>query len=144
MICSISFVSSAFTILSKIRPVATRISTAGIRPPVRRSTRRWLTMPRSEPASDMRTWRCSWGGKKSMMRLIESVALVDDRRLVGVEDLDGVLDRHDVLVLGLVDVVDHRTERRGLPRAGRAGHEHQSALVLRELPHDRRQPQLLE
>ena len=27
------------------------------------------------------------------------LALVDDRRLVGVQDLDRVLDRHDVLVL---------------------------------------------
>ena len=33
-------------------------------------------MPRSDAASDMRTWRCSCGGKKSMMRLIESVALI--------------------------------------------------------------------
>ena len=33
-------------------------------------------MPRSEPPSDIRTWRCSCGGKKSMMRLIESVALM--------------------------------------------------------------------
>ena len=59
------------------------------------------------------------------------LALVDDRRLVGVEDLDRVLDRHDVLVLRLVDVVDHRAERRRLARAGRAGDEHQTRARAR-------------
>ena len=48
------------------------------------------------------------------------------------------------VVAGLVDVVDHRAERRRLARAGRAGDEDETALVLGELAHDRRQPELLE
>ena len=48
------------------------------------------------------------------------LALVDRAALVGVHELDRVLDRDDVLVAGLVDLVDHRRERRGLARAGRA------------------------
>jgi hypothetical protein len=40
------------------------------------------------------------------------LALVDDALLVVVEELYGVLHAHDVLVLGLVDLVDHRRERR--------------------------------
>src|SRR5437764_1495333 len=70
MICSSSWVSSGSTILSKARPVATRTSTAGIRPfPSTRSSSRWLMMPRSDPASDRRTWPCWWGGKESKTRL---------------------------------------------------------------------------
>ena len=60
------------------------------------------------------------------------LALVHDRPLVGVQDLDRVLDRHDVTRLVLVDVVDHRGERRRLARAGRAGDEHEAALLLGE------------
>jgi len=44
----------------------------------------------------------------------------------------------------LVDVADHRGERRGLARAGRAGHEHHAALLLRELTHDIRQAEFFE
>ena len=58
------------------------------------------------------------------------LALVDDAALVGVEDLDRVLDRDDVLAPRAVDVVDHRRERGRLARAGRAGDEHEAAMLL--------------
>ena len=72
------------------------------------------------------------------------LALVDDAALVAVEELDRVLDRHDVLVARLVDLVDHRGERRRLARAGRARDEHDAARLARELADDRRQAELLD
>ena len=42
------------------------------------------------------------------------LALVDDAVAIGVQDLDRILDRHDVLVARTVDVVDHRREGRRL------------------------------
>jgi len=59
-----------------------------------------------------------------------------------VEELDRVLDRHDVLGAGRVDVVDHRRERRRLPRAGRPGHQDQAASLLADLLENRREEQL--
>ena len=72
------------------------------------------------------------------------LTLVDDAVAVGVEDLDRVLDRDDVLVARAVDVVEHRRERRRLARAGRARDEHEAAVLLGEPLHARRQAQLLE
>jgi hypothetical protein len=46
------------------------------------------------------------------------------------EDLDRILDRDDVLAARLVDVVDDRGERGGLSGAGRAGHEHEAAVLV--------------
>ena len=60
------------------------------------------------------------------------LALVDDRALVDVQELDRVLDRDDVLGHRRVDVVDHRRERRRLARAGRAGQQDDPALLLGE------------
>ena len=72
------------------------------------------------------------------------LTLVDDAVAVGMEDLDRVLDRDDVLVARAVDVVEHRRERRRLARAGRARDEHEPAVLLGEALHARRQAQLLE
>ena len=60
------------------------------------------------------------------------LALVDDAAAVGMEDLDRILDRHDVLAARAVDLVEHRRERRRLAGAGRAGDEDEAALLLRE------------
>ena len=98
--------------------------------------------------SPIRMTSGSWR-KHPLERVVEVVgvgadlALVDDRALVGVQDLDRVLDRDDVTRLVLVDVVDHRGERRRLARAGRTGDEHEPALLLGEPAADRRQAQLL-
>ena len=62
--------------------------------------------------------------------------------LVGVQNLDGVLDRDDVPVAGAVDVVDHRGERRRLARAGGAGDQNQPARLVGEALDDLRQAEL--
>ena len=72
------------------------------------------------------------------------LALVDDRALVLVEDLDRVLDGHDVPAYGVVDVVDHRRQSGRLARAGRAGDEHEAARLQGDPLDDLRQVQLLE
>src|SRR3954451_11821627 len=78
------------------------------------------------------------------LRVGAQLALVDDAALVAVQELDRVLDRHDVLVPRLVDLVDHRRERRRLARAGRPGDEHEAARLLDEVHEDRRQAERLE
>ena len=70
-------------------------------------------------------------------------ALIDQALLVLVDELDRILDRDDVIVARLVDVVDHRAERRRLAGAGRSGHEHEPLVQLAELQDVRRQPELL-
>ena len=77
-------------------------------------------------------------------RVDADLALVDDAALVAVQELDRILDREDVVVPRAVDLVDHRRERRRLAGAGRAGHEHEAARLLRELVQRRRQSELLE
>ena len=72
------------------------------------------------------------------------LALVDDRLPIGVQDLDRVLDRDDVLAARPVDVVEHRRERRRLARAGGAGDEDQAAVLAREPGDAGRHAQLLE
>ena len=64
--------------------------------------------------------------------------------LVAVQDLDRVLDRDDVLLPRAVDVVDHRRERRRLPRAGRARDEDEAAVLVGEPRDAGRQRELVE
>ena len=78
------------------------------------------------------------------LRVGAELALVDEALLVRVQELDRVLDRHDVLLARVVDLVDHRRERGGLARAGRAGDEHEAARAARELVHDGRQAELVD
>ena len=52
------------------------------------------------------------------------------------DELDGVLDRDDVVGPRLIDVVDDRGERGRLARAGRAGHEDEPLREIAE-PDDR-------
>ena len=59
-------------------------------------------------------------------------ALVDDRQMVGVEDLDRILDRHDVRAARAVDAVEHRRERGRLAGAGGPGDEDEPALFFGE------------
>ena len=61
-------------IASRTRPVVRRISSAATRPPSSDGTSRCEMTPRSDAESIARTWRCWWGGKKSMTRLIVSGA----------------------------------------------------------------------
>ncbi len=81
---------------------------------------------------------------QEVVGVVADLALVDRRDLVLVQDLDRVLDRHDVDRLRLVDVLDHRGERRGLAGAGRAGDQDQAAVLLGELADGVGQAHLLE
>jgi hypothetical protein len=60
------------------------------------------------------------------LRVGAHLALVDDAALVPVQELDGVLDGHDVLFARLVDLVDHRRQCGGLARGG-SGDQHEPA-----------------
>src|SRR5690606_15454636 len=72
------------------------------------------------------------------------LALVDQALLRGVHELDRVLDREDVRVLVLVDVVEHRRQGGRLARAGRAGHQDQALRLLDQRAEDGRAAQVLE
>ncbi len=72
------------------------------------------------------------------------LALVDDALLMAVEELDRVLDGHDVLFARLVDLVDDGRQRGRLARAGRARDEHEAARLLRHLVQRARHAELVE
>ena len=46
--------------------------------------------------------------------------------------LDGILDRDDMAVARFVDVIHHRSERRGLTRSGGSGDENQAAGTVQQ------------
>ena len=60
-------------------------------------------------------------GLVETQRIAMHLALVDQRLLGFVYELDRVLDRQYVIGLVLVDVIDHRGKCRRLARAGRPG-----------------------
>ncbi len=70
------------------------------------------------------------------------LALVDEALPVLVHELDRILDRDDVIAAVLVDVVDHRAERRRLAGSGRARHEHEALVEATQLQDVRRQAQI--
>ena len=72
------------------------------------------------------------------------LALVDGRFLVLVVILDRVLDRDDMPVEVVVDIVDHRGQAGRLARPGGAGDQDQAARPLDQVADDRRRAQLLE
>ena len=61
------------------------------------------------------------------LRIRAYLPLVDHASLVGVQILNGILDRDDVSMRLCIDTVDQGGERRGLPAPGRAGEKDQSA-----------------
>ncbi len=71
-------------------------------------------------------------------------ALVDDRLLVDMEELDRLLDGEDMVGAVLVAMIDHRRQRRGFAGAGSAHHQHQTAFGHRQAFQYRRQIQLRE
>ena len=83
-------------------------------------------------------------GREVRLGVDPDLALVDDAVLVVVEDLDRVFDGDDVLPARLVDVVDDRGERRRLAGAGRAGDEHEPAVLVGHRLDARGHPQVLE
>ena len=59
-------------------------------------------------------------------------ALVESGLALRMDELDRVFQRDDVDGLGLVDLVQHRGQRRGFAGAGGAGDEHQAGFLARE------------
>ena len=57
--------------------------------------------------------------------VLADLPLGDDRPLVIVEELDRILDRHDVQRLGPIDDVDQRRQGGRLAGTGRTGDQHQ-------------------
>ena len=78
------------------------------------------------------------------LRVGADLTLVDDRALVPVEELDRVLDRHDVARPGLVDLVDDRRERRRLAGAGRPRQQDDAPLLVGQLADHRREREVLD
>ncbi len=65
-------------------------------------------------------------------RIEPDLSLRHARERVRVDVLDRVLDGDHVVAARLVDVIDHRSERRALAVARRAHAQHHPALVLGE------------
>ena len=78
------------------------------------------------------------------VRVDLQLALVDLAHLVLVDELDRVLDGHHVAAAVAVDVIDHRRQRGGFARAGRARHQHQSARPHADVLGDLRQHQVVD
>ena len=64
--------------------------------------------------------------------------------LAAMDELDRILEADDVDRAGRIQIVDHRGERRGLARAGRAGDQDHPLVIIAELAHDRRESQLID
>ncbi len=62
-----------------------------------------------------------------------NLPLVDQALLIGVDELDRVFDRHDVVGARPVNVVDQRGQRRGLARTRGAGDQHQAPGQLAQV-----------
>ena len=73
-----------------------------------------------------------------------NLALINDRFLVQMHELDRVFDRQDVSPPLHVDLVGHRGERCALSRSRRISDEHEAVGQLRERLHHVRQTQLVE
>ena len=76
--------------------------------------------------------------------VLADLALVDQAALVLVQELDRVLDGHDVVLAGPVGQVDQRRERRRLAGAGGAGHEHEATRQAGEVRDRRRDAEGLQ
>src|SRR3954447_10882265 len=77
-------------------------------------------------------------------RVLPHLALVHQATLVTVEELDGVLDRHDVLAPRAVGEVEDARERRGLAGPGRPRDEHHAAREGGEVVDGRRDAERLQ
>src|ERR687890_332651 len=76
--------------------------------------------------------------------VLVDLALVDDALLVFVQELYGVLNAHDVLVPGLIDLVDHGGEGGRFSAPCRPRNKHEPARLLCEALYGLRQPELAD
>ena len=72
------------------------------------------------------------------------LTLVDQAVAVPVEELDGVLDGHDVVVSLCVRDVDQGGQRRALTGSGGTGHKYETTRQIRELRDNRRDAERFE
>ena len=71
-------------------------------------------------------WVFAQGGTQGVGKavgVLMQLALVDERLFALVDELNRVFDGQNVCRLGFVDVVDHRRQRGGFTRTGRAGYQ---------------------
>ena len=78
------------------------------------------------------------------LRVGADLALIDDALVRCVDVLDRILQRDDVLVPRVIDLVENRRQRRRLTGAGFAGDQHDALLQRREAAHHLREPQRVE
>ena len=76
-------------------------------------------------------------------RIAMNLALVDQRLLALVHELDRILDRNDVIGLVVVHIVDHARKRRRLTRAGRTRNENEAARMHRDVFEDARRAEIV-
>ncbi len=72
------------------------------------------------------------------------LALADQAVVARMHELNGILDRDDMSLDALVDVIDHGRQRRGLARTGLAGDQDQAIGGAAQLVHGRRHLQRLQ
>ena len=72
------------------------------------------------------------------------LTLVYEALVASVQELDRILERDDVALAGLINVVDHGGKGRRLSAAGRSGQENETFRNLAELLDDIRQAKLLD
>ena len=83
-------------------------------------------------------------GRREAVRVGPDLALVHDAALVLVQELDRVLDGHDVTGALAVHDVDHGRQGGRLARPGRSRDDHEPAREPRQIGGDRRQTEVLE
>ena len=77
-------------------------------------------------------------------RVAADLALGHEALLRHVHKLDRVLDGDDPQAMVVIEVVDHRSQRRALAAPRRARHQHQAAILLSDVLKHRRQPEFGE
>ena len=101
----------------------------------------------SSRISPMRITSGSWRSTRRIARENDEVSMPTSRWLMielrsGCRYSIGSSIVDDVAAVGAVDVVDHRREGRGLPRAGGSGEQDQSTLLLGDVGDHRRQAEV--
>ena len=66
--------------------------------------------------------------------MFSDLPLVDEAVFVGVDELEGIFQGDDMVVGGLVEVIDHCRQRRGLPGVRRPCHQDQARALGRACP----------
>jgi hypothetical protein len=99
-----------------------------------------LQVPHFPHQDDVRVFaQGAFEGRRKGTRVDAHLAVVDQRALALVHELDRVLDGEDVVFAVLVRVINHGRQRGGLARAGRPGHQHHAFVQHGQFLEDGRQ-----